>query len=105
MLDRFDVHLTTYSTSLIEAVALGIPVIYYRVNPQHLHPPFGGDAVLAQRTASSPDDVARLLTDPVATFATAEARAAWIERYLGPSDGRSVDRILSAIRQRVATAG
>jgi hypothetical protein len=103
MLDRFDVYITTYSTSLIEAVALGVPVIYYRVNPQRLHPPFSRDPFLARCTASSPDQVATLLDGPTPAFETHDDRDAWVEQYLGPSDGRSVDRIVAAIREKLAT--
>jgi hypothetical protein len=103
MLDRFDLYITTYSTSLIEAVGLGLPVIYYRVNPQRLHPPFSHDPFLARCTAATPDQVATLLDGPASPFETADARAAWIEQYLGPRDGRSVDRIVAAIREKLAT--
>jgi hypothetical protein len=97
LFNSYDVFVTTYSTSLIEAVAVGLPIVYYRVNEQRLGPPFSGDEFLASRSASTPAQLAALLADR-------DARAAsppegWIERYLGPTDG-SVDRIAAAITSR-----
>jgi hypothetical protein len=99
--NRADVYVTTYSTSLLEAVARELPVIYYRVNPQRLHPPFRDDEFLAARTADSPAALAALLDDP-ATFTplAAHERDAWVERYLGPTDGRSTERIERAVLSR-----
>jgi hypothetical protein len=76
-----------------------LPVVYYRVNPQRLHPPFAGDAFLEQRTAGSPEELAALLDTPPAEFAFRDERLRWCERYLGPLDGRSVDRILTEVER------
>jgi hypothetical protein len=93
-----DLYVTTYSTSLLEAIALGLPAIYYRVNDQRLHPPFSDDDVMDRRTATSTGDLARLVDDPaLSALPPADERAAWLERYLGPADGRSVDRIEAAV--------
>jgi hypothetical protein len=97
--DRADLYITTYSTSLIEAAAAGLPVIYYRVNPQRLHPPFSGDPFIEQRTAASPGELSAILDDAPTGFASKEERLDWAERYLGPLDGRSVERILSAVER------
>ena len=99
LFDSADVYITTYSTSLLEAVAVQLPVVYYRVNPQRLHAPFAGDAFLERRTAGSREELAALLDDPPAEFATHEERMGWCERYLGPLDGRSVDRVLTQIEK------
>ena len=104
LLERFDLYIATYSTSLIEAVARGIPVMYYRVNRQHLHPPFRGDPFISLRTASSPDEVTRLLDRPPPEFDTVERRIGWTEQFLGPQDGRSVERIVAAIQGRFQPA-
>ena len=97
VVDQFnasDLYVTTYSTSLLEAIARELPVVYYRVNPQRLHPPFSDDRFLAARTAETPAALAALLDDPVVlTLPGPEVRETWIERYLGPTDGRSTDRI------------
>lgn len=92
--DSADIYITTYSTSLLEAVARDLPVIYYRVNPQRLHAPFSGDAFLSARTADSPQRLAALLDDSKLREPLPPAvRDAWVERYLGATDGRSTERI------------
>lgn len=98
MFAEHDIYITTYSTSLIEAVPLGLPVIYHRVNPQRLHPPFSRDDYLGARTATSAEGIAQLLDDP-GTFDVSDAAAAneWAERYLGPTDGQSAQRVIDAI--------
>lgn len=101
LLDECDLHITTYSTTLLEAVALGVPVIYYRVNLQRLHEPFDGDAIIARRTASSPAELAGLLSKPDSEFPSKLEREAWLERYLGPGDGGSVDRIVATIERHI----
>jgi hypothetical protein len=51
-----------------------------------------------RRTATSTGDLARLVDDPaLSALPPADERAAWLERYLGPADGRSVDRIEAAV--------
>jgi hypothetical protein len=97
MFDDADVYITTYSTSLLEAVAVGLPVVYYHVNEQRLQPPFTGDDFMEQRTATTPRELAVLLDRPPTEFADSDERRRWCERYLGPLDGRSVRRVLSQI--------
>lgn len=102
MFDDADLHVTTYSTSLLEAVARDLPVIYYRVNHQRLHAPFTGDSLLEKRTADSPQELTRLLNQPlIYALPPSGIREAWVEQYLGPVDGRTVERIEQAIRSRL----
>ncbi len=104
--DAADVYITTYSTSLLEAVARDLPVIYYRVNPQRLHAPFSGDTFLAARTAETPQQLAALLDDPGLREPPAPAvRDAWVKRYLGATDGRSTERIEEAILAELRRRG
>ena len=96
--DAADLYVTTYSTSLLEAVARDLPVVYYRVNDQRLQPPFSGDPILSARTASSTEQLRALLDDPALRMPLqAEARDAWVQRYLGAVDGHSTQRIEEAI--------
>ena len=97
LFDQFDIYVTTYSTSLLEA-ALSTPVVYYRVNEQRLGPPFDGDDYLGARTATTPSDLANLLRDR-ATLAT-RPLAEWVERYLGPEG--ATERISAAIEAEIA---
>jgi len=94
LFEQCDIYVSSYSTSLIEAAAVGLPIIYYRINSQRMGPPFTGDEFLARRTASTPDQLAALLADRQ-TYVDSPP-AGWVERYLGPMGG-SVDRILAAI--------
>jgi hypothetical protein len=89
-----DIYVTTYSTSLIEAAAIGVPVIYYRVGTQRLAPPFSDDEFLARRCASTPAQLAALLADR--DVLQAEPPDGWVERYLGPTSG-TVDHVIAAI--------
>ena len=99
-----DVYVTTFSTSLIEAAAMRVPVLYYRVNEQRLHPPFRGDPWLAPRTASSPDELAALLEAGAYEYGREGEGdpVAWSEQYLGPRDGQSVRRVIEAVRTETA---
>ena len=94
-----DVYVTTYSTSLIEAAAVGLPIVYYRINAQRLGPPFSADEFLARRSASTPAQLAALLADPHAREAAPPE--GWVERYLGPPTG-AVDHIVAAVDRQLA---
>ena len=100
-LAQADVYVTTYSTSLLQAAALGLPFLYYRVNPQRLHPPFSGDPTMERRMASTPAGLATLLDAPLS--APEDARR-WIERYVGPSDGACTARVIDAVNRAGARA-
>lgn len=94
-----DLYLSTYTTSLLQAVVAGVPIAYYRVNDQRLHAPFGGDEVLERATASSPAELTELLQ---AGRALRDPGSAWLERYLGPNDGRCTDRLLAEVRRSIS---
>jgi hypothetical protein len=93
-----DVYITTYSTSLLEAMAAGLAVVYYRVNPQRLHAPFSGEEALAARTASSPQELSTLLDDAGrVALPDGDALASLIQEYLGPTDGGCSERVAAAL--------
>jgi hypothetical protein len=96
----FDFYVAPYSSSLLEALAVGLPVVYYRVNAQRVGPPFDGDTWLGGRTASTPFELAALLRDR--RRIDEMPPPGWLERYLGPRDGRAADRIAAAIHDRVS---
>lgn len=102
VLDLFsehDVYVSTYTTSLIEAVAAGLPIVYYRVNPQRIGPPFDGDSWLERRTATTPGGLAALLADT--SLLSEPLPEGWLEHVLGPRDGRATARIRAAIGAKV----
>jgi hypothetical protein len=96
MFGDFDVYVTTYSTSLLEAAAAGLPIVYYRINEQLMGPPFSHDDFLAARTASTPAQLSALLSDR--ELLSQSPPAGWVERYLGPATG-AVERILTAVER------
>jgi hypothetical protein len=50
------------------------------------------------RTAASPGELAARLDDPAFSDLGDEAAArAWVERHLGPRDGRSGERVAAAL--------
>jgi hypothetical protein len=102
VLDLFgevDAYITTYSTSLLEAAAFGLPVVYYRVNRQRLHAPFSSDDdFMVARTASSSQELAALLDDADRlVLPHGDSLASWVERHLGPTDGRCTERVAAAL--------
>jgi hypothetical protein len=99
-----DVYITTYSTSLLEAVAVGVPVVYFRVNNQRLLAPFSDDDFMEQQTATSAAEIATLLDNPPPEFAKRADRRRWCEQYLGPLDGRSVQRVLREVEKVTSVA-
>jgi hypothetical protein len=101
VLDLFgevDAYITTYSTSLLEAAAFGLPVVYYRVNRQRLNAPFSDDDVMAARTASSSQELAALLDDADRlALPDGDLVASWVQHHLGPTDGQCSERVAAAL--------
>lgn len=105
LFEEADLYITTYSTSLLEAIAGGLPVAYYKVNGQRTHPPFSGDSMMAARTASSPAELAALLDAPDRlALPDGDTLARWVERYLGPTDGRCSERVAAALAADIRQA-
>ena len=106
MFDDADLYVTTYSTSLLQAAAAGVPIAYLRVNDQRLYSPFDGEEpVLTGLTARDGAELARVIDDPATRDVEAvRARMAWTERFLGPRDGHCSERVLQALRA-AATRG
>jgi len=92
-----DVYVSTYSTSLLEAAASGLPIVFYAVNQQRLQPPFAGDPFLEEWTARTPAELGELLRRLQQGVPDGDALADWAATYLGPLDGRSVDRVVDAL--------
>ncbi len=101
---RHRMYITTYSTSLLEAARAGLPIAYFRANEQEIHAPFSDDPILASRTADTPERLTELIDTAAAPSATGTAPNIedWVEQYLGPADGRSVERIIAAIEETLS---
>lgn len=98
-----DIYITTYSTSLLEAAAAGLPFVYFRVNEQQLHPPFSGDRVMSAHTVTSASGFARMLdSDAPPAMPAGDEAAAWLRRFTGPGDGDNTARLLGALREALA---
>jgi hypothetical protein len=93
-----DVYITTYSTSLLEAAAVGLLPVYYRVNQQRLHAPFADDERMAARTAASSQELAALLDTPDSlALPSSDLVSSWVHDHLGPTDGRCSERVAAAL--------
>jgi hypothetical protein len=98
LFDRCDVYVTTYSTSLLEAIAGGLPSIYYRVNKQRLAPPFSADGFVEARSASTSTGLAEILADR--RRLEEKPPAGWVKHYLGPRTG-ATDRVIASIDRQL----
>lgn len=98
-LDNADVYITTYSTSLLDAIAAGVPSVYYRVNAQRIGPPFDGDPWLQRRTAQSVADLADLLAQP--RVLSEAPPPGWTQDVLGNPEG-ALERIAEIVERTAA---
>lgn len=98
------IYVTTYSTSILEAVRAGVPIAFFHSNNQVLHPPFSDDEILGALTAADAETLTTLIDAASADPADAPDPQTdrWIEMYLGPADRRSADRIIAAIDATLA---
>lgn len=101
-----DLYVTTYSTSLMQAAAAGVPFVYLAVNPQRLHAPFdASDPIMGNRLAHDADGLRALLDDPrTRTLPPGATTLRWIEDSVGPTDGQCTARVLAALRDAGALA-
>lgn len=94
---KSDYYISFYSQTLFEASCLGIPCVYYRNDRAFWDPPFDGCSELV--TVSSVED----LVDAVNDFRTASTRydafldRSVVEKYIGPLDGRNLERNLNYV--------
>jgi CDP-glycerol glycerophosphotransferase (TagB/SpsB family) len=97
VLARSDFFISIFSQTLFEASCMGIPVLYYRVGDVYKDPPFDGRSELV--TVDDVADMVQALND----FRSGHPRyAAFLdrdvmERYIGPLDGRNLERNLAFV--------
>ncbi len=96
-----DLYISIYSQTLFEASCLGIPAIYYKKDKEYLHPPFDGKSELV--TVNSVQGLKEAFLD----FKKASnryddfLRKDIMEKYVGPLDGKNLQRNLSFIKNLI----
>lgn len=97
VLKKTDFYISIYSQTLFEASCLGIPCVYYKKDNEIIPPPFDGKSELV-----TIDTIADL-TQAVIDFCSEHERylpfldRAVMEKYIGPLDGKNLDRNLHHI--------
>lgn len=92
-----DFYVSIYSQTLFEASAIGIPVIYYKIDDEVHYPPFDGESKLV--TVSNLVDLIRAFIgfrngDPMYDGFLDRS---YMEQFVGPLDGKSLERNLEMI--------
>ncbi|QOY54071.1 hypothetical protein HUE87_09295 [Candidatus Sulfurimonas marisnigri] len=97
VLKKTDFYVSIYSQTLFEASCLGIPVIYYKKDNEIMMPPFDNNSELV--TVSTVEDFIEAFDD----FQNKNKRydafldRTNMEKYIGPLDGKNLDRNLQFI--------
>ncbi|MFC1590923.1 hypothetical protein ACFL43_00195 [Thermodesulfobacteriota bacterium] len=100
-----DLYISLASQTLFEASCLGIPVIYYKNDTHFYHTPFDGKSELV--TAYTTDDLMQKIEafygrDPI--YDAFKDKTA-MEKYIGPLDGRNLERNMQFIHSLIETPG
>lgn len=97
VLQKTDLYISIYSQTLFEASCLGIPVIYYKKDKEYLDPPFDNKSELV--TVNTVIDLKQAFLDFKAADSRFEAflDKAVMEKYIGPLDGKNLERNLDFI--------
>jgi hypothetical protein len=97
VLDKTDFFISIYSQTLFEASCLGIPCLYYKKDNEIIDPPFDGNSELV--TVSSVNELGIALEDfrMGSTRFDAFLQKAVMEKYIGPLDGRNLERNIGYI--------
>ena len=96
-IEGVDLYISTYSQTLFEAAAIGIPVIYFKKDLEVLNPPFDGNSelVTALDKISLLNCIEDVLDERKASFATLSTKE--IEKYFGSLDGQNLKRNIQLI--------
>ena len=99
VLEKIDLYISIASQTLFEASCLGIPVIYYKKDKEFLLPPFDQKSELV--TICSVNELKRAFYDFKALNSRFDAflEKSVMEKYVGPLDGKNLERNLSFIYQ------
>lgn len=90
--EKTDFYISTFSQTLFEASALGIPCLYYKKDNEIMHPPFDKKSELV--TATNITDLIQAFFDFLAddTRYKAFLDHTVLEKYIGPLDGNNTQR-------------
>jgi len=97
VLSQADLFITINSQTLFEASCMGVPVLFYKKDTEINHPPFDGKSELV--TAISVDDLVKkieLFYENNDIYEVFKQRAV-MEKYVGPLDGRNLQRNMDFI--------
>lgn len=97
VLAKTDLYISIYSQTLFEASCLGIPVIYYKKDQEFLDPPFDNKSELV--TVDTIVGLKQAFYDFQAGHNRFNAflEKATMEKYVGPLDGKSLERNMTFI--------
>ncbi|MFZ2197194.1 MAG: hypothetical protein WAV13_05630 [Thermodesulfovibrionales bacterium] len=104
ILSQADFYISIYSGTLFEASSLGVPVLYYKKDTEISDPPFDGKSELV--TALTPDDLIRkieLFYERDHIFDAFMDKKV-LEKYVGPPDGKNVERNMDFIYSLLNTS-
>ncbi len=101
LLEHCDMYISTHSQTLFEASCAGVPVIYYKNHVESLHAPFDSNSELI--TCHSVSELEKILkdTDYRRELFQPFLRREIMEKYVGPLDGRNLDRNIEFILKLV----
>ncbi|MDP3651343.1 MAG: hypothetical protein Q8R67_06640 [Rhodoferax sp.] len=97
VLCKTDLYISIYSQTLFEASCLGIPVIYYKKDTEILDPPFDQNSELV--TIGTAIELKQAFFDFVSDHDRFKAfqKKSVMEKYVGPLDGKNLERNLTFI--------
>lgn len=101
IVSKFDLLIINYSTAIFETALMGIPVIFYHSNNQILFEPYNGFGPLptAFTTKELENVLERVFHDRDYAHSFNDLKV--LERFTGPVDGKSGERILNIITKHL----
>ncbi|MEO5865332.1 MAG: hypothetical protein ABIQ79_09895 [Nitrospiraceae bacterium] len=105
ILDDTDFYISIYSQTLLEASCMGIPCLYYKKDDEIKDPPFDTHSELV--TVDNVDDLVKAMSDFQAGNKRFDAflDKSVMEQYVGPLDGKNLERNLAFIHELLAKNG
>jgi len=102
ILEQTDFFISIYSQTLFEASCMGIPCLYYKKDDEIKDPPFDGHSELV--TVDDVDGLVKALFDFQASDKRFDAflDKSVMERYVGPLDGKNLERNLAFVHELLA---